>query len=222
MLDTMIEKAVGAVRKGTDVESVIRGQKDEVVELYELIYGVVYVAFAEIRYEAPLAKQAPDNLLADWLAAAHEFVEGRPIGKRITHVLDTTIEWVNGITSEALAEGLSTDQAARLIVERWTEGDIALHRAEKIARTETISASNAGGQQGAIDSGLNMLHYWISSLDGRVREAHDTSIHPELLNPIPMTQAFIVDGEALAFPGDPAGSAGNTIQCRCVEGYVVP
>ncbi len=208
------------MRKDEDVGRVLRGEADDVTELYELIYLTVYPAFAEIRYEDPLTKQAPDNLLADWLAAAREFVQSRPVGRRIARVLDSTITWVNDITATALREGLSTDQAAKLIVDKWTEGDIALHRAERIARTETVSAANAGGHRGAIDSGLDMRKFWIASFDGRVREAHDTSQHPELLDPIPMSQPFIVAGEALMFPGDPSGSAANVINCRCLEGYV--
>ncbi len=212
---------MGAVRKGNDVARVIKAEEDQLVELYDLIYGTVYVAFAETRYEDPLAKQAPDNLLEKWLLAARELVQTRAVlDKRIVGVLDSTIAWVNDITAEALSEGLSTDQAAKKIVEQWTEGDIALHRAERIARTETISASNAGGHQGAIDSALTMQHFWIASFDGRVRDAHDTATNPGLLTPIPMSQSFIVDGEALLYPGDPSGSAANVINCRCVEGFV--
>jgi len=32
---------------------------------------------------------------------------------------------------------------------------------------------------------------------------------------VPLTEPFRVDNETLQFPGDPRGSAGNVIQCRC-------
>jgi hypothetical protein len=32
---------------------------------------------------------------------------------------------------------------------------------------------------------------------------------------------FDIGGEALMYPGDPAGSAGQVINCRCAMGWVV-
>ena len=32
-----------------------------------------------------------------------------------------------------------------------------------------------------------------------------------------MDEPFEVDGEQLMYPGDPAGSAGNIINCQCIE-----
>jgi uncharacterized protein with gpF-like domain len=173
-----------------------------------------YDSFETVR----AVKQEP-GLLEKWLNAARAFVASRPVAKRIKNVATETITWVNELTAEALREGLSTDQAAARISEKWD--DIGRGRAERIARTETLSAANAGSQQGAIDSGVDMLKFWISTPDGRVRDAHDTGQHPELAEPRLMQQPFIVDGEELKFPGDPAGSAGNVINCRCVEGYEV-
>ena len=43
--------------------------------------------------------------------------------------------------------------------------------------------------------------------DGQVRAIGDT---------------FDVDGEQLAYPGDPSGSAGNVINCRCTIAILTP
>ena len=45
----------------------------------------------------------------------------------------------------------------------------------------------------------------------RTRPAH-LAVHGQAQ---PLTSPFIVDGEKLQYPGDPTGSAGNVIQCRC-------
>lgn len=37
-----------------------------------------------------------------------------------------------------------------------------------------------------------------------------------------MGEPFIIGGEALMYPGDPAGSPGNTISCRCTILPVIP
>ena len=191
------------------------------VDLYELIYLTVFPAFAEIRFEAPTAKQAPEELEKSWIEAARVFVASRPVEARIKHVLDSTIAWVQGIVSEALAEGTPIREMAKEIVDKWTDpvSEINVNRAKRIARTEVISAANAGSHQGAGDTGVEMRHFWISTFDGRTRPAHDTRQHPSLAEPIPLEQSFFVDGESLRWPGDPSGSAGNVIQCRCVEGY---
>jgi len=36
---------------------------------------------------------------------------------------------------------------------------------------------------------------------------------------VPLNENFNVDGEMLEYPGDPSGSAGNIINCRC--GYEI-
>jgi hypothetical protein len=37
-----------------------------------------------------------------------------------------------------------------------------------------------------------------------------------------MDATFDVGGEALLYPGDPSGSAANTVQCRCTVAFLTP
>lgn len=52
---------------------------------------------------------------------------------------------------------------------------------------------------------------WFTMLDERVRRAHALA-HGQESN---SSGIFRVGGESLRFPGDPNGSAGNIINCRC-------
>jgi uncharacterized protein with gpF-like domain len=52
---------------------------------------------------------------------------------------------------------------------------------------------------------------WWATLDDRTRETHRAA-HEQIRD---IGQPFEVGGEALAFPGDPAGSPKETINCRC-------
>jgi uncharacterized protein with gpF-like domain len=52
---------------------------------------------------------------------------------------------------------------------------------------------------------------WVSQGDNRVRDAH-LSADGQV---VAVNQPFIVKGERLMYPGDPAGSPGNIINCRC-------
>jgi len=105
-------------------------------------------------------------------------------------------------------------------------------RAETIVRTETlmIQAQASQAQMMADAARMSAAGYtlkksWLSARDPRVRPAHvlaDATYNREgTTGPIPVDQPFIVDGEELMYPHDPAGSPGNVINCRCVSVPVV-
>lgn len=103
-----------------------------------------------------------------------------------------------------------------------------------IARSKTISAQEIGATESFIREeevkalsktdatykGVflsRMKKRWNAILDNKTREAHaeaDGQIRR-------LNEDFIVDGEALSFPRDPRGSAGNIINCRCVADYIL-
>jgi len=69
-----------------------------------------------------------------------------------------------------------------------------------------------------------LQHYWTALLTSPTppRDEHiqaDRDYNPQggRIGPIPIDEPFIVGGERLMFPRDPAGSARNTINCRCLE-----
>lgn len=53
---------------------------------------------------------------------------------------------------------------------------------------------------------------WVTMHDDRVREGHALADGQE----VPLGSPFVVDGEYLQYPGDPRGSAGNVVNCRCI------
>jgi uncharacterized protein with gpF-like domain len=90
------------------------------------------------------------------------------------------------------------------------------NRATVVARTEAHAALNAGSLSGAgqqqIDTGRQMVKVWLAiDQPDRTRPAHLAADGQARA----LTSPFIVGDEALQYPGDPAGSAGNVIQCRC-------
>lgn len=215
------------------IRDAVESSREELEDVYELIYTRAFPEFARETFEGfePDARsyKQDEGLLARWLEAARRFMRSRPVEARIQKVQQTTIDWVNRVVQNGLSEGESIDQVATTIQQKWTDPESGINRwrAENISRTETISAANAGTREGAMSAvdelGIEMKRFWISTFDGRVREAHDTSLpqNAHLAEPRAMEEPYIVDGEALQFPGDPSGSPGNVIQCRCVEGYQV-
>lgn len=104
------------------------------------------------------------------------------------------------------------DLAARL---RGVFDQLSSSRAETIARTETVGGFNAASRTAAVASGVVVAREWLAASDARVRETHaalDGYQTSGLDDPYP---------NGCRHPGDPAGPAAETINCRCVETYVV-
>jgi len=57
-----------------------------------------------------------------------------------------------------------------------------------------------------------LLKQWLTVGDSRVRPSHRAAGRAR---PIPVSQLFAVGADRLRYPGDPRGSAGETINCRC-------
>lgn len=102
---------------------------------------------------------------------------------------------------------------------RYSDRMVA-HRAQVVARTETLNAIRAGKHE-AIDQAVEVAglpadaveREWDASGDSRVRPEHAAADGQR----VGKDQPFIVAGEALMYPGDQNGSPRNVTNCRCVE-----
>lgn len=94
-------------------------------------------------------------------------------------------------------------------VEQWRG------RAVTVSRTETLGALNAGRADAhaavAEELGGEFENVWLATLDARVRRDHLAADGQR----VPVGTPFTVGGEHLLYPGDPAGSAAQTVNCRC-------
>jgi len=89
------------------------------------------------------------------------------------------------------------------------------YNAERIVRTEMTRAFNMAAQlrqEQWAERVPEMKKEWVSALvPGRTRDWH-AEAHGQV---VPVDEPFIVMGEELMHPGDPAGSGANTINCLC-------
>lgn len=146
---------------------------------------------------------------------------------RVQQIMDATREAMARIIASGLKQGWSVAQIANDLRENIPE--ISRIRAGVIARTETHSASQHASIQVAKTSRLTLMKEWIPVEDGRTRDfgegdgVIDQFSHRAMMGQrVPVDQAFKVpkrDGtfENMMFPGDPNGSAGNVINCRCAN-----
>lgn len=105
--------------------------------------------------------------------------------------------------------------AARVDAKILTSGsDWWENRAKVIARTETNRAWNAGSLAAAQyyePTSTRWVKVWDTDVDSHERPSHrraDGQVRS-------LSDTFQVGGEDLRFPGDPSGSPGNVINCRC-------
>lgn len=163
-------------------------------------HGVDQTGMAGIAFDVknPRVQEAIDVLLWDFT----------------DEVTDTTQSALKDLLKDAIDEGLSIPKISDKIAELYDGFKGA--RAETIARTETIKAYNNGSNEGYRQAGVTRRG-WLSALDERTRtppksEFDHVAAHGEEVD---MDAPFVKTGEALDYPGDPNGSPGNVINCRC-------
>jgi hypothetical protein len=139
--------------------------------------------------------------------------------KRIASITKSSqkiaVETIKGVLDVAINEGLGTIETAARIKKALIEKGVEMNkwRAIRIARTEVVSASNAGTLAGAKASDLPIEKYWIATKDSRTRPDH---LAAEEQNPKDRDELFNVGEDMMEMPGDSSASAENVINCRCV------
>lgn len=130
------------------------------------------------------------------------------INAKAKNIPFTTLDKING----AIQAGMENDETVNQIAARVG----AMMDAEKVWRSKLIAQTVTtgafeGGQLAAFDQAGIARKGWLTQRDGAERDEHGFADGQE----VGVSEAFVVDGEALRFPGDPFGSAGNVINCRC-------
>lgn len=125
-----------------------------------------------------------------------------------SEVNETTIAALRAQLQEGIAAGEGAAVLARRVKTVFAEA--TTKRAVMIARTETTKGLNSGSFLGYIQAGVDKIE-WIATEDDRTRPAHDSADGQV----IELPGKFLVDGEELQHPGDPAGSPENIVNCRC-------
>ena len=133
-------------------------------------------------------------------------------------VTDTTYSAIQQALADGVANGASIDDLARGVQDVF---DVASRsRAQTIARTEVISASNGSASLAAAQFPADVAagQEFIATRDERVRDDHADADGQV----VAMGAPFEVGGESLLYPGDPDGSPENVINCRCTVAFLTP
>lgn len=147
-----------------------------------------------------------------------------------TEISETSAAELQAIIAKGLAEGWTVPQMQaqmEILFTQWIDGNgdaaafagerMPPRRTELIARDQSLRASNAGAQALYADWGAPMKE-WLATPGGRTRDAHAAASGQQR----PINEPFSVGGQALMYPGDPAGRLDNVIQCRCQSLAIFP
>lgn len=217
----------------------LKEQRAEWVKLLRAVYQVVGEPFArgvlkalksqavsvtgwDPRVKLYLSK-ADDDLSDVWLREVQRWVEEHG-AKRVQGISETTARKLRNELQAGIAGGESIGEMQQRVDTLYLE-QIIPHRSESIARTEVLSASNLASQEAAKSTGLPLVKEWIATRDDRTRTEEQGPFDHLAADgqKVAMDEPYVVSHERLMYPGDSSlgASPGNTIQCRCTEGYHV-
>jgi len=197
----------GNMSKATH-EALIHGNvtDGQIKEMYKEIYTTLGEPHYKRMAKAIKLQITFETALLHWLTANG--------GERITSVHRSLINSIIKVIGEGYDNNLTLDKITRLLRNRfgWYKP-----QALRIARTETTTATNYATTMAAHNSEYVLEKTWISAHDNRTRRPPKSHFDHLDMNGQKVDEygKFFVGGEELDFPGDPNGSAGNTINCRC-------
>jgi HK97 family phage portal protein len=120
---------------------------------------------------------------------------------------------------DVIREGMRDGQGPQAIADRLREQFdwMSRVRAERIARTETLTAVATGQHKLYEETGIEQRK-WLHALHGDSREGHKM-LHGTVK---PLDEPFVnpITGVSLAYPGDPAAGPAEVVNCRCAESPV--
>lgn len=139
----------------------------------------------------------------------------------VTNRMVRTPDQVFDLVASQVAKGANLGESIPEIAERVdgvltaTQTERWPNRATVVARTETLSALNAGREDAfrAVAEELDQPFekMWLSTIDHRTRRTHRKADKQR----VPLDEMFTVGDYFLRQPGDPNGPAKEIIQCRC-------
>lgn len=200
-------------------ERVIKASLDEaiyrkaIISIYNLI-GADHIKHVDNDVRLQLKSLASDSLQREIVRYLTN--EG---GSRIVSMSETLYRHVLKIVADGVEEGKSLSN----IVSNILRGrDFYRPQLFRIARTETTAAAGFASNAVSSTSGIVMEKVWVSALDDRTRRHPKSNFDHFIMDGIRVDDGEpfeipLENGgfERLDYPGDPKGSAGNVINCRC-------
>jgi uncharacterized protein with gpF-like domain len=181
--------------------------------------GLMFRSFAEGFKTLELKQEDATRLLVS------RYID-RYGARQAAQIIDTTQQQVYSLITGGLTRGEAVSAVFGNFINKIPE--IADGRAKIITQTEVHAAGQYASQRVAELSSIPLKKIWATIKDERTRGGpgrldqfnHWVMDGTTVALSAPYAVPTLLGGlEMLQFPGDPSGSAGNVINCRCVQLY---
>lgn len=208
-----------------------RGFRDKLEDTYrEMIVAAATSFGVRVWQQAKsigLQVETKQDFAQTMLMEAMKYLAREVVRQRIDGVEMETRQNIIRAIARGYVDGLGQDDIADRIIEAAPQ--VSETRAKTIARTEVHGAANFGSLQAAKKAGVSVKKEWLSAQDKRTRTFSEGDEFDHLNfdgTTIGMEESFVFtskDGvnDRLQYPGDPEGSAGNVINCRCTLAFPI-
>jgi len=220
--DKQIQPLYQKIAETSDIRDIeVPPLNDKAIEeAYKRLYMVTAVDFFKAKrgqWKKSFTKQVDDEIFEDLIMQNVLTYLELHAGETVVAAGDTSVtliqQLLKKLTPEIIDQGLGGGEAQTMlrdmIQSEWHQ--MKYFRTERIVRTEVNRASNWGSLEGTKSLGVPMIKGWLSAFAGESRPEHMDADGQK----VDLEEPFIVGGEELQYPGDPAGSAANTINCLC-------
>ena len=224
--DKQIKPLYETIEHTSDIRDVEVPLLDDlaIFDAYRKLYMSTALNYAiRARKEPVKMTKGEDEIYEDILTEKIMAYLGTELGSTITAVGNTSKallqKLLRDLVPQILDEGIGGGQAVTMLRDRvaskWHE--MKYYRTERITRTEVTRASGFGSWEGMKTVSMDQVKVWLSAFSADPHNGHNEADGQK----VDIQEPFIVNGENLMYPGDPSGSAGNTINCLCDVYYEV-
>lgn len=170
------------------------------------------------RFNNDLFSRSFLNSILDWVRDN--------VGDRIVSVAETMAKRIGRLVEVALEQGLSTQEMQVFLRRKLNEPSFTRYQALRIARTEVTTACGYAADKSAENSGILLDKFWVATKDIKTRRKPKDQfdhLHMDGVS-VGQNETFTLRSkngivDQLQYPGDPKGSAGDIIFCRCAVAY---
>lgn len=192
------------------VSVLIPYEKDVILEI-----GAETLEFLGVGGQLDLTRGFTDEQKKDWIGTAIDYLKEQG-GVAIQAIIETTREDLIKTLSEGLAKGEGIDELAKRVEDVFSFG--VKGRAEMIARTEILRASNFATNQAYRQSEIVTAKEWLTAIDERVCvwcNEMDGKIIPTEGKFFKKGDEFTVNGKTLKFDLMEVAYPPLHPSCRC-------
>ena len=198
-----------------EIIKIIRQDSSRAERILSDIYRRIMADYGKLQYKELMGDTRDFNPATLELITMFNNI-AREQNKKIQESSQKKIE---RIAKKAIDKGLTIAETTKEL-QKELRG-LALYRATRIARFETIGGCNLASLEGAKQVSGKVDKYWIYTHDSRVRKTHKRAgARYNKNSPIPLDKKFKVGNTELMYPADRNGDKKEIFGCRCTIGYV--